>query len=135
MGSVINLYRNAGSIKVADGTLMDVAAFKNKVGELEVELMALEFTELRTLATVSAGGSPGQESSILKLKGTEIQQHISQLNQEAAGVFAAPWGRVNPGPGFSRGAMNGYLSGRANTIYGGASEVQKDVIAKNVLGL
>lgn len=79
MGSVINLYRNAGSIKVADGTLMDVAAFKNKVGELQVELMALEFTELRTLATVSAGGSPGQESSILKLKGTEIQQRISQL--------------------------------------------------------
>lgn len=138
MNSVLALQsakEHARSIKVADGTLMDVATFKNKVGELEVELMALEFTELRTLATVSAGGSPGQESSILKLKGTEIQQRISQLNLEAAGVFAAPWGRVNPGPEFSRGAMNGYLSGRANTIYGGASEVQKDVIAKNVLGL
>ena len=126
---------NARSVKVGDGTLMDMPTFKNKVGELEVELMALEFTEMRTLASVSAGGAPGPESSILKLKGTEIQQRISQLNLEAAGVFAAPWGSANPGPKFSRGATNSYLSGRANTIYGGASEVQKDVISKNVLRL
>lgn len=138
MNSVLALEsakENARSVKVEDGSLMDVPVFKNKVAELEVELMALEFTELRTLAEVSAGGAPGPESSILKLKGTEIQQRISQLNLEAAGIFAAPWGRANPGPKFSRGAMNGYLSGRANTIYGGASEVQKDVISKNVLKL
>jgi hypothetical protein len=125
----------AKNVKVGNGTLMDVPTFKNKVGELEVELMALEFTELRGLASVSAGGDPGPESSIMKLKGTEIQQRISQLNLEASGIYAAPWGSQVVGPEFARGATSAYLSGRAFTIYGGASEVQKDVIAKNVLDL
>lgn len=126
---------NARSVNVDGGTLMDVPAFRNRVGELEAELLALEFTELRTLASVSAGGDPGPESSIMKLKGTEIQQRISQLNLEAAGIYAAPWGTQAVGPKFARGATTGYLGGRATTIYGGASEVQKDVIAKNVLDL
>ncbi len=126
---------NARNVVVGNGTLLDESVFKNKVGELEAELMALEFTELRSLASVSAGGDPGPESSIMKLKGTEIQQRISQLNLEAAGIFAAPWGMQSVGPSFARGATNGYLGGRATTIYGGASEVQKDVIAKNVLDL
>ena len=122
---------NAAKVKIGDGTLLDVPAFRNKVGALEAELMALEFTELRTLASVSAGGEPGPESSIMKLKGTEIQE----LSLEAAGIFAAPWGATSPGNGFERGATASYLGGRATTIYGGASEVQKDVISKNVLGL
>ena len=71
----------------------------------------------------------------MKLKGTEIQQRITELNLEAAGVYAAPWGNTNAGHQFARGATSGYLGGRATTIYGGASEVQKDVIAKNVLDL
>ncbi len=126
---------NARSVKVGDGTLLDVPAFRNKVGVLEAELMALEFTELRTLAAVEAGGSPGPESSILKLKGTEIQQRIQELNLEASGIYAAVWGNGNAGPKFAKGATGSYLGGRATTIYGGASEVQKDVISKNVLGL
>jgi len=125
---------NASSIKVGDGTLLDVPVFKNKIGALEAELLALEFTELRSLAQVSAGGDPGPESSIMKLKGTEIQQRISELNLESSGIYAAAWG--NPvGPAFAKGATSGYLGARATTIYGGASEGQKDVISKNVLGL
>jgi alkylation response protein AidB-like acyl-CoA dehydrogenase len=126
---------NARTVKVGDGTLLDTSTFRNKVGELEAELLALEFTELRTLASVSSGGDPGPESSIMKLKGTEIQQRITQLNLESAGIYAAPWGAQPVGPGFARGATQGYLGGRATTIYGGASEVQKDVIAKKVLDL
>ena len=109
-------------------------AFRNKVGALEAELLALEFTELRSLASVASGGNPGPESSIMKLKGTEIQQRVSELNLEAAGIYAAAWGPA-AGPGFARGATSAYLGTRATTIFGGASEVQKDVIAKNVLGL
>jgi alkylation response protein AidB-like acyl-CoA dehydrogenase len=127
--------RNAQKIRVGTGTLLDLSSFKNKVGVLEAELLALEFTEMRTLARVAAGGDPGPESAILKLKGTEIQQRITELNLEAAGVFAAPWGAEAFGPEFAHGAAQSYLGGRATTIYGGASEVQKDVIAKNVLGL
>ncbi|MBD3647697.1 MAG: acyl-CoA dehydrogenase family protein, partial [Pseudomonadales bacterium] len=125
---------NAQSVKVGNGTLMDVPAFRNKVGQLEAELIALDFTELRTLSAVPEGGDPGPESSILKLKGTEIQQRIQELNLEAAGIYAATWGKP-VGHNFARGAMSAYLGGRATTIYGGASEVQKDVIAKNVLDL
>ena len=69
---------------MGDGTLLDLPNFKNKVGVLEAELLALEFTEMRTLARVAAGGDPGPESSILKLKGTEIQQRITELNLEAS---------------------------------------------------
>lgn len=125
---------NAASVKVGDGTLLDLPAFRDKVGQLEAELLALEFAELRTLSSVSEGGDPGPESSILKLKGTEIQQRVQELNLEAAGIYAAAWGKP-VGHKFAKSAMNAYLGGRATTIYGGASEVQKDVVAKNVLGL
>ena len=126
---------DARAVNTGNGTLMDDSAFKNKIGALEAELLALEFTELRSLASVSAGANPGPESSIMKLKGTEIQQRISALNLESAGIYAAPWGTQSVGPNFSKGATSGYLGGRATTIFGGASEVQKDVIAKNVLDL
>jgi hypothetical protein len=114
---------------------MDEPAFRAKVAELEIDLMAAEYTELRSLASAQAGTAPGPESSILKLKGTEIQQRIQKLTVEAGGIFSAAWGDRPVGPGFARSGMGGYLASRAYTIYGGASEVQKDVIAKNVLGI
>jgi alkylation response protein AidB-like acyl-CoA dehydrogenase len=129
------LKENARSVQRGNGTLMDEPAFRAKVAELEIDLMAAEYTELRSLASAQAGAAPGPESSILKLKGTEIQQRIQKLTVEAAGVFSAAWGGRNAGPDFARGGMAGYLASRAYTIYGGASEVQKDVIAKNVLGI
>ena len=128
------LKRQAQSVPRGNGTLMDDPAFKSKVAELEIDLLAVEFTELRSLAAAASGDDPGPESSILKLKGTEIQQRIQKLTVEAGGVYSAAWG-VPVGHKFARSGMQGYLGGRANTIYGGASEVQKDVIAKNVLGL
>jgi hypothetical protein len=128
------LKEQAGSIKRGNGSLMDDPAFRAKVAALEVDLMALEFTELRSLAAASAGGALGPESSIMKLKGTEIQQRIAKLTVEAGGIYSAGWGHP-VGPKFARNGMAGYLSSRAYTIYGGASEVQKDVIAKNVLGI
>jgi len=128
------LKEQAGSIKRGNGSLMDDPAFRAKVAALEVDLLALEFTELRSLAAASAGGALGPESSIMKLKGTEIQQRIAKLTVEAGGIYSAGWGHP-VGPKFARNGMAGYLSSRAYTIYGGASEVQKDVIAKNVLGI
>ena len=128
------LKRQAQSVPRGNGTLMDDTAFKSKVAELEIDLLAVEFTELRSLAAAASGDDPGPESSIMKLKGTEIQQRIQKLTVEAGGIYSAAWG-VPVGHKFARSGMQGYLGGRANTIYGGASEVQKDVIAKNVLGL
>jgi alkylation response protein AidB-like acyl-CoA dehydrogenase len=129
------LKENAGKVKRGNGTLMDDDAYRSKLGALEIDLMALEYTELRSLASAAQGRAPGPESSILKLKGTEIQQRVAQLTVDAAGVFAAPWGMPKAGPDFAKGGVGSYLASRAYTIYGGASEVQKDIIAKNVLGI
>ena len=129
------LKEQARTVTRGNGTLMDEPAFRAKVAELEVDLMAAEYTELRSLASASAGTDPGPESSILKLKGTEIQQRIQKLTVEAGGIYSAAWGAAQAGPKFARSGMSGYLASRAYTIYGGASEVQKDVISKNVLGI
>jgi alkylation response protein AidB-like acyl-CoA dehydrogenase len=129
------LKEQAGTVKRGNGTLMDEPGFRAKVAELEVDLMAAEYTELRSLASASAGAAPGPESSILKLKGTEIQQRIAKLTVEAGGIYSAAWGAKPVGPSFAKGGMGSYLASRAYTIYGGASEVQKDVVAKNVLGI
>ena len=125
----------ARSVKRGNGSLMDDSGFRTKVAELEIDLMATEFTELRSLASASAGTAPGPESSILKLKGTNIQQRTTKLTTEAGGLYSAAWGGKPGGPNFAREGMAGYLASRAYTIYGGASEVQRDVIAKNVLGI
>jgi alkylation response protein AidB-like acyl-CoA dehydrogenase len=130
--SLTSLKEKAATVKSGAGTVLDEPLFRAKVASLEVDIMAAEFTELRGLAAASSGEGPGPESSILKLKGTEIQQRTQKLTMEAAGVFSAAWGKP-VGPKFAREAMGSYLSGRAATIYGGASEVQKDVIWKNVL--
>ena len=126
---------NARSVARGNSTLLDEPAFRAKVAELEIDLMAAEYTELRSLASASAGSAPGPESSILKLKGTEIQQRVQKLTVEAGGIYSASWGAKPVGNAFAKGGMAGYLASRAYTIYGGASEVQKDVIAKNVLGI
>ncbi len=129
------LKEQADSVPRGNATLLDDPAYRAKLAELEIDLLATEYTELRSLASASAGAAPGPESSILKLKGTEIQQRIQKLTVEAGGIYSAGWGAKPAGPAFAKAGMGGYLSSRAYTIYGGASEVQKDVIAKNVLGI
>ncbi len=115
--------------------------FKRKVADLEIDLTALEFTELRTLAGESSGKGPGPESSILKIKGTEIQQRLTELTLEAAGHYGAPYLRDAPhnlgavGPDFADGSAGAYFNTRKTSIYGGSNEIQRNIIAKMVLGL
>ena len=117
--------------------------FKRKVAELEVDLTALEFTELRTLAGESSGKGPGPESSLLKIKGTEIQQRITELALEAVGHYGAPYFRgfgegdnEHPiGPDYAHRAAPTYFNVRKTSIYGGSNEIQRNIIAKMVLGL
>ena len=101
--------------------------------------MALEFTELRVLATVAAGGAPGAESSMLKIKGTEMQQAVQELRMDVAayyqGVLPNELTAEQLGHDFGSQARQTYMYGRASTIYGGSNEVQKNIIAKAVLGL
>ena len=118
--------------------------FARKLSEVEIDLTALEYTELRTLASESKGRGPGPESSILKIKGTEIQQRITELTLEAVGVYGAPYFRGFPkdgdnqlpiGPDYAHQAAPTYANMRKASIYGGSNEIQHNIIAKMVLGL
>lgn len=119
--------------------LIENPAFLQRLSTIEIELMALEFTELRVLATVATGKAPGAESSLLKIKGTEIQQAIQELRMEVAGyyqgVLPCELTASELGHNFGSDARKAYMYGRAATIYGGSNEIQKNVIAKAVLGL
>lgn len=123
-------------------SLLEDSNFRSKLSDIEIQLMALEMTELRTLATVATGNAPGPESSILKIKGTEIQQRLTELAIEATAYYAIPFpeltdGQNEPavGPDYAWETSMSYLSQRVATIYGGSSEVQRNIIAKAVLGL
>ena len=117
--------------------------FRRKVAELEIDLTALEYTELRTLAGEASGRGPGPESSLLKIKGSEIQQRITELALEAVGHYGAPYFRGfgegdnehSIGPDYAHRTAPTYFNARKTTIYGGSNEIQRNIIAKMVLGL
>jgi alkylation response protein AidB-like acyl-CoA dehydrogenase len=107
-----------------------------RIAELEVDLMALEYTNLRTLDRIARGKSPGPESSGLKLKGAELQQAISEAQVELGGLSALPWlSEEGEGHPVFRGATTRYNFLRASSIYGGTNEIQKNVLAKLLLGM
>lgn len=126
------------------GKLIDDPAFAMKVAELEIDLEALEYAELRTLAAVSVGKAPGPESSILKIVGTEVAQRADELYLEVAAYDALPFVPEQFEAGFEgepvgEGALASaaldYMNHRKVTIYGGSNEIQKNIICKAVLGL
>ena len=117
--------------------------WRENLARIEVDLMALEYTNLKMISEMEAGQSPGPESSILKLKGTEIQQGISSLLMETVGYYAHP---VQPdilkgrneesiGPEYAGGLTANYFNLRKASIYGGSNEIQRNIIAKMVLGM
>jgi alkylation response protein AidB-like acyl-CoA dehydrogenase len=117
---------------VEGGSLAEDPLFRAKLAEVEVELMALEITELRTLAETASGQAPGAQSSILKLQGTQVLQRLTELFVECAGLQAIPYSFEDQG---FREEVSTYLIGRSASIAGGTNEVQRDIIAKRVLGL
>ncbi|MBR51585.1 MAG: pimeloyl-CoA dehydrogenase large subunit [Gammaproteobacteria bacterium] len=122
---------------------LDNMDLQKKVSQLEVSLSALEYTELRLLSALENGGHPGAESSILKIKGTEMQQDISELFVEASGEYAlmypGPQGYPNnikpAGPDYAANSLSSFLNLRKTSIYGGSNEIQKNIISKFVLGV
>ncbi|MCZ6522734.1 MAG: acyl-CoA dehydrogenase family protein [Alphaproteobacteria bacterium] len=124
--------------------LLEERRFRDKVAHTEIELLGLEYTMMRVLADESAGRAPGPEASILKIKGTEMQQAITELVLEAVGYYAYPyvpealewgWNEAPIGPEYAAAAAPTYFNWRKASIYGGSNEIQKNIIAKMVLGL
>ena len=141
----IERLRDIASTEVIDGEpLIEDNSFSRKISQLEIDLTALEFTELRTLAGEAQGKGPGPESSILKVKGTEIQQRLTELTLEAVGHYGTPYFRGFPedgsnefpiGPDYAHYSAPMYFNMRKTSIYGGSNEIQRNIITKMILGL
>lgn len=138
------LKKIASETQMGGESLMNDPIFAAKVADIETDLMALEYTELRTLAQLESGKAPGPESSILKIKGTEIDQAICELMVEAAGYYSLPFVKEQFEQGFDgeyvgpfslTDAAPHYFNNRKVSIYGGTNEIQKNIISKAVLGL
>ena len=124
--------------------LIQERRFAEKVAAAEIDMLALESVVLKMLAEESAGRAPGPEASLLKIKGTELQQAITELLFEAIGDYAHPyipealddgWNEEPVGPDYAAPLAPHYFNWRKASIYGGTNEIQKNIIAKMVLGL
>lgn len=122
--------------KALAGAQLDNPTLRARVAELENDLLALELTALRVVAH-SDEREPHPASSVLKLKGTELQQSISELVMDLAGpaALAAPETTCSSSPEWTRRATSHYLNLRKVSIYGGSNEIQRQIIAKSILGL
>lgn len=112
---------------------------ERKVARIEIDLKALEITELRILSSVSGGGNPGPESSIMKLSAVRLEQEINELAADVlgyAGFVMNPVAEGNPvRADYLSSVVPRYLNNRAASIFGGSQEIQRNIIAKMVLGL
>jgi alkylation response protein AidB-like acyl-CoA dehydrogenase len=125
--------------------LQESPHFAARLARVDIELANLRTTTLRVLAAAAADGAPGPQSSMLKVKGTELRQEILSLTRRALGPYALPFlpealeatggGNEPIGPDYAAGITPSYLNGRKLTIYGGSNEVQKNIISKAILRL
>jgi alkylation response protein AidB-like acyl-CoA dehydrogenase len=123
-------------------SLLEDPSFRRQLAEIEIDLMAIDITNLRVIAAAQAGGAPGWESSMLKICGTEIRQAISDLMRRAVGPYALPFlpdaidePESSPVPAEVTPLAGQYFNRRKLSIYAGSNEIQKNIISKASLGL
>ena len=118
--------------------------FAARMAKVEIDLENMKTTNLRVLASVAGGGVPGAESSMLKIRGTEVRQEILSLIRRAMGPYAAPYieaafhegySEEPLGPEGAATAAASYFNYRKLSIFGGSNEIQKNIISKMILGL
>jgi alkylation response protein AidB-like acyl-CoA dehydrogenase len=115
--------------------------FAARMAKVEIDLENMKTTNLRVIAAVAGGGVPGAESSMLKIRGTEIRQEILSLTRRAMGPYAAPYLQDNSdtksplGDEAAAKAASSYFNNRKLSIFGGSNEIQKNIISKMILGL
>lgn len=143
--SLAELKAIAANEKSSDGRPMaEDEAFQAKLAQVEIDIHAMEFTELRILSKISTGGNVGPESSLLKMRGTELQQALTELVVEAVGNYTMPfyntgglkdveWDPI--GPDYAPPSAPDYFNARKTSIYAGSNEIQRNIMSKLVLGL
>ena len=138
------LKRISGEQQKNGKPLIDDPIFSAKVASLEIEIMALEVTVLRVISTDNAKRGPGPEASMLKVKGTEVQQLLTELMVEAVGPYGMPFDPEYLHGTHEHSASNDddaaplasyYFNFRKTSIYGGSNEIQKNIITQMILGL
>ena len=126
------------------GPLLDTPGIRRRISILDAQIAAIEASEDVVMAQVARGRNPGPAASMLKIQGTETAQQVQQLAVELSGDYAAvsQFAARQPGsneaaigPDISLTAVPRYFNGRAASIYGGSNEIQRNIIAKMVLGL
>ena len=124
--------------------LADDPSFSARLARVEIDLENMKTTNLRVIAAVAGGGVPGAESSMLKIRGTQIRQEISSLTRRAMGPYARPfiaealddgYTGMPIGPEAAASAAAQYFNNRKLSIFGGSNEIQKNIISKMILGL
>ena len=134
----------AANRNASGGSLLEDPSFKRRLDETAVRVQAIQYTELRIMAALSKGESPGPESSVLKTCGADIGQRLTELAVDALAWYiapdqqqaAAPGCNLQPiGPEDGVNAFPRYFNQRAGSIAGGSNEVQKNIVARLVLGL
>ena len=124
--------------------LIEDPRFRDRIARVEIDLMALEITNLRLLAAEREGRAPGAEVSMLKIKGTDIQQALTELMMDAIGPYALPhlpdawgdhWLGEHVGPEYAAPLAARYFNYRKVSIYGGSTEIQRNIVAQHILGL
>jgi alkylation response protein AidB-like acyl-CoA dehydrogenase len=127
--------QHAAATSIGDGTLLDDPLFAARLAELENDLLALELTQLRVVAA-SANGKPSPASSLLKLRGSELQQATTEILMHVAGPDSLPYDAGDiASPDWAQESAPTYLNYRKTSIYSGSSEVQRSIIASSILGL
>ena len=118
--------------------LLDDPRFRDRLSRAEIELEALEITSMRFLDKMRRSGQPpGADVSMLKIRGTEVQQHITELMMQAVGPMAQPFKAVDSGSidFYTSRLSPRYFNYRKASIYAGSNEIQRNIIAKMSLGL
>ncbi|MEX3918961.1 acyl-CoA dehydrogenase family protein [Paraburkholderia sp. BR10872] len=144
VAALARLKRAAQKITRNGKPLAEDPQFAAHIAKVEIDLENMKTTNLRVIAAVAGGGVPGAESSMLKIRGTEIRQEISSLLRRAMGPYAAPFveealeeGYAGEaiGPIEAASAAAQYFNNRKLSIFGGSNEIQKNIISKMILGL
>ncbi|SAK81790.1 acyl-CoA dehydrogenase domain-containing protein [Caballeronia catudaia] len=144
MAALARLKRVVANVKRNGRPLADDPLFAARLARVEIDLENMKTTNLRVVAAVAGGGVPGAESSMLKIRGTEIRQELSSLTRRAMGPYAQPlieqalqegYDEAPVAPREAASAAAVYFNNRKLSIFGGSNEIQKNIISKMILGL